>query len=274
MKRLWLTALLLWLGLGGPAAAETPQVPPAERVAEQALEAVRLRAQAQKLADEFRAREEAARDQIEALAKELELAKTHRHKTEVYLAGQKAKLAQTERQIAAAAKIKLSLDPLLDETWRRLGEMDQPQPPWERAAAQARLRDIKELLDDYEASPAAKTLALLGELRLRATQANTVEVTESDLEIAGQRLQVQLLRLGGLGWYALGMDGQKAWRWDQAAGVLQPMDDFAGQLDQALAIAQRHRVVNLVALPLPPAENTLPPAKENPARQAAEVGHE
>jgi hypothetical protein len=232
------------------AAKPVPQKPTAAKVSKQSRKAIELRGQAQKVREKHLKKAGPLLDQIDTAKKELTRISAYRKKTQAYVQSQKVKLAETKRRIAEAAKIKDELDPMLDRTFKELQNQDAARSPWDQATASARMADIERLLDDFDVRPGAKTLAILNELRHRAREACKVQVSEGEHLIEGRIVRVQLMRLGGLGWYALSMDGQKAWVWNQEVGDFEPYFEYAVQIDQAMEIAQRHRVVKLVELPL------------------------
>ncbi|MEW5913328.1 MAG: DUF3450 domain-containing protein [Thermodesulfobacteriota bacterium] len=242
----WLTAALL-LAAAGAAWAAGPSAQAVRRQAEQAVDA---RRQAQGLVDAWAPQRSKLMDQAERLEKELALVRRQRTKAEAYLAGQRAKIAEMERRLAEIARIRAGLEPVLDQTYQRLQALVTADLPFLSGERAQRLAELRRTLNDYDAGLAEKARRLLEALAIEARYGSTVSVSQAELPLEGHTRQVNLLRLGRLGLFALEPQGGRAWRYDPSAKKYLPLDGFSRELQQAAEIAQRRRVVSLVELPL------------------------
>jgi septal ring factor EnvC (AmiA/AmiB activator) len=229
--------------------AEKPQ-PSAEAVRRQAEKAVEVRAQTQKLVDDFAGHEIKQKDKIEALENKLKIISRQRQKTETYLAGQKAKVRELNRRLAENSRIKNELEPLLDRSLEWLVQFGDQNPPRLAKETKDRPALLRQKLNDYDLGLAQKTKSLLQVLLQEARYGHTVGVEESEIEIQGRTLRVKLVRLGRLALFAISSDGLKAWRLDPASGQFQPLPDWARELTILAEVAQGKRVMSLVQVPL------------------------
>lgn len=248
LKRLLITTIVLCLSCG-VVWAEKNQ-PTAAGIRSDAETAVKTRVGTQKNFDQWAAEEAELMDKAEALQRELDVTVKQRKKAEVYLDGQKQKVASLERKLKEIERIRAELEPFMDETMIRLTEFIDQDMPFLAAERQARIKALSDKLGDYDATPAQKARRLLEALRIEAQYGTTVDVHEQELELDGGPRQVRVLRLGRLGLFAIGLDDRSAWRFDKAAGKWVAMDDFERQLAQAADMAQRIRVVSLIELPV------------------------
>lgn len=251
---IWLTMILLAVSLAALGAASSAQTSPkAQEVGRQSKEAVQFRVATQKEMDAWADRRAPLADAIEATQKELKLITAQRVKAQAYLAGQRAKVAELERRLEEMARIRRELEPVLDQETAHLETVVADDLPFLAGERAKRLASLKHVLNDYDASLARKARRLLEALEVEARYGQTVSVEESELEVDGTRRRVRLLRLGRLALFALDPAGRLAWRWDRESGRWEPQNTLHRQLEMASEIAQRHRVVSLVELPVGPA---------------------
>lgn len=249
-----LLALLLLLPAAAPAAPTKPEAAPksptAREVEKRAEQAVVIRRQAQERQDAWAPRRAEMLTKLEDLTRQLEVTQRLRKKTEIYLAGQKAKLAETQRRLAEMDRIQAELEPLLDETLVRLRAFVDQDLPFKRDERLAALEAVEQTLNDYDAGLAQKTRRLLGGILTEARYGHDVRLEPGEIKTQGGALQVDLLRLGRLALFGLSLDRQRAWRLMPGETDFKPVEDHLRGLDQAAQMAARRRVVELVELPV------------------------
>ncbi len=243
----WL--FILVLAAFCPPAAAAPR-PGAPEVQAQARAAVELRRQVQQEVDRFAHSESQLQDQIEGLRRELKTTERRLAKTRAYLRDQQDKVAEIQRRLAEIEHIRAGLEPFLDDTRRRLATFVDHDLQFLSRERQQRLRSLAAVLDDYQAGLAAKARAVLDALGAEAGYGSGVAVREVERTIAGGVRRVSLLRLGRLALFALGLEGEKVWRWDGKSRAFLPLEGYGAELQKAAEMAQRHRVAALVEVPL------------------------
>ena len=244
-----LLAVVLCLGLAAPLGAQPP-APRPEEVRQQALTAVQVRQQTQRLADRHAQVKARLQDRIEALRRRLEETARWRRKVRAYLADQQAKLAELERRRQEYQRIRRGLEPLLDQTLARLEAMVKADLPFLLSERRRRLEDLAGLLRDYDASLPRKSRRLLETLAVEARYGGAAGAVETEREIGGRLRRVCMLRLGRLALFALSGDGARAWRWERGERRFLPVEGYTRDLNLAAEIARRHRVASLVEIPL------------------------
>jgi hypothetical protein len=225
-------------------------LPKASVVKDQAEKAVDLRRQAQKRVDHFAGQEAELMDQVEQLENELKTVTRERKKTQAYLRGQQAKVAELQRRLDEMDRIRAELEPYLDATFDHLQEFEASDLPFLKEERGHRLASLEDNLNDYDASLADKTRRLLEALAIEARYGSTVETEEGEIKVNDKLKRVRLLRLGRLGLFALSADGHKAWSFNTEKQSFVPIDGNLRGLTQAADIADRRRVVSLVKVPV------------------------
>ncbi len=223
----------------------------AQKVLGQAGEALSIRQKTQELVDRQTPKIDKCKDRIEFLEGELKLLLRQRAKTTAYLEDQRSKVAELKRRLEELEIIRRDLEPLLDQTSERLSKKLQEDLPFAMQERRIRLERLNDKLNDFDAGLADKIRALLETLGVEAGYGLSVEVNESEVELASRAQRVKLLRLGRLGLFALSLDGERAWSLEPQGGKWRQVHEYARQLNLAAEIAQRQRVVSLVELPMP-----------------------
>ncbi|MFO7596765.1 MAG: DUF3450 domain-containing protein [Desulfocurvibacter africanus] len=168
-----------------------------------------------------------------------------------YIEKQEAVLAELERRKGEAKRIRMELEPFLENVVDKLeahvGD-DLRFLPEERAR---RIAFLRESLDDYRLELSEKLRRVLEALQVEAEYGRSVETTSQELEIDGAPTTVSVFRLGRTALFYQTMDGSRSGFWDRAAHAWRSLDaEFTRSLGQARDMAARKRAVELVVLPM------------------------
>ena len=168
-----------------------------------------------------------------------------------YIAGQRERIEELERQKAAMYEIQRALEPYLDETCVLLAEFVQNDLPFMKEERQARLDALYADLNDHRLSLADKTSRLLDVLRTENNYAIALNTQNVVLDLPGGPVNVRLLSLGRLALYYQTDDGSQSGFYNKATASWTPMTLKAGKdLTQALQIVDKRSVPALVNLPV------------------------
>lgn len=99
-------------------------------------------------------------------------------------------------------------------------QSDVPFLPQERAD---RLKFLHTTVDNYDVTGAEKMRRILEAMQVELAYGNSIEVTQSTIAAEAGNQNVQLVRIGRVGLFALSPDGKKSWSWNAATGFT-PMD--------------------------------------------------
>ncbi len=161
------------------------------------------------------------------------------------------RIAEYERRLTEAARLKESIRDTLGTIMNRLEtwvEEDLPFLPDERSS---RMTSLQDELARPDVTSAEKLRRLLESLLVEAGYGSSVEVTEERIEVAGDELYVDLLRIGRLSLFWMTPDGERVGEYDRGEATWRELDgSHKRSITAAMEMATRMRPVELLALPL------------------------
>ncbi|QTA85887.1 DUF3450 domain-containing protein [Desulfonema magnum] len=173
------------------------------------------------------------------------------NKYQIYIQKQQETLAELERKKKETEKIKMSLEPFLDELFTRLEESVKKDLPFLSEERQKRLQFLKDSLDNYHLGLDEKTRRVLEALQVEAGYGGTVEKTEGTIPLENRSAQVNIFRLGRVAMFYQSLDGKHAGWFDREKRQWKPLPDkYAREISRALEIAEKKRTPELLDLPI------------------------
>jgi hypothetical protein len=176
------------------------------------------------------------------------------HQADLYQAYEKQRIQEIALLEAQADKLgvmNLELIPYLAEITERLAlfiQQDLDFLPEERTD---RLKKVREDLTDYHLNQDEKLRRVLEALTVEAQYGYTNDTRLVEISVNGEERQLETLRLGRLAEYYRSADGGTlGWRNRRDREWLPLPSSEARVLNQAIEMADRHRVVELIQLPM------------------------
>lgn len=161
------------------------------------------------------------------------------------------RIAEFERRLTEATRLRDSIQDTLNTVLLRLEDWldrDLPFLPEERAA---RLATLNEELARPDVTSADKLRRILEALQIEVNYGGTVEVTQEEIEIDGEPIFVDLLRVGRLSLFWTTPDGKRVGDYDAGARAWRELAGKYGRpIKTAMEMATRMRPTELIALPL------------------------
>lgn len=161
------------------------------------------------------------------------------------------RVAELQRRLGEADRLEGSMQDTLMVIFHRLEESvaaSQPFLPEERGR---RLIALEEELLRPDVTSAEKMRRLLEAMQVEAGYASTVEVYQDKLEVGGEEIHADVLRIGRVTLFWRTPDGERVGGFDPAAGRWIEMDSGARRrIDLAMEMASRMRPIELIDLPL------------------------
>jgi len=134
----------------------------------------------------------------------------------------------------------------------RFVELDVPFLKEERTQRVAFLRDAMEKAD---VSDAEKYRAIMEAYQIENEFGRTIEAYEGELDIAGEKREVDFLRLGRVALLYRSFDGSFAGAWDQRDGKWVELDrGYDESIKAGLRMARKQAAPSLILAPVPSAE--------------------
>lgn len=241
-----LTGMLLCVTAASLSRADS-RAPEVKHTAE---ETVTIDARNQAAMEAWLAEEHQLNADIAAIQEELRRAAWRLEKAQRYRHTLEQKVADLERRVLEMEAIHLELLPVLDQTLERLARHVAEDLPFDQDARQQQLQRVAGMLNDYDVSLPLKTRAVFDMLAREMDLGHGVDVRTADIRIGEQTTQVELLRLGRVGLYALSLDQKTAWRWQPAHFRWEELPGSARALSEAIAMAEGRRIIGLIRLPM------------------------
>jgi len=248
--RLTVLATLLLLWMTGPAMAQSDQ-PKAKDVAETVDDAVEIQQQTQQQQEEWSAqrsellaRYSEAKANVQYLTDRVEL---ERQKSEAL----EERIAELRRRLDESKRLADSVQDTMNAVLVRLQEGVGSDLPFLPAERTGRLASLREEIARPDVPSAEKLRRLLESLQVEAGYGSTIEVYQDQIDLGGEPLFVDILRLGRLSLFWRTSDGKRVGEYDLGSGR---WVELAGKYDRnimlAMEMASRMRPVELIDLPL------------------------
>ena len=240
-----LLALILCLPLVAAAGTDPAKVEAALAAA------VKAEQEAGAEAEAWAGEREALRQEIRQAKGELKWLGRQNRRYENYIQRQEEAVSELERRRKELERIKVELEPYLDEVVDSLAAFIQSDLEFLAQERADRAAFLRRSLSDYHLGLSEKLRRVMEALIVEAGYGDGVEKAEAEIEIDGQRVWVDLLRVGRLALYYKTPDGRRlGWRPAGAADWSDLPAARGRDLSRALEMAQRRRAVELVNLPL------------------------
>lgn len=218
------------------------------RTVEQTIEVER---QTQKKEDGWAARQAELRTRYLALVPEKERLEKTKAAAQTRLNAEAKLVAEAQRRAGGAQWLEQDLQASLEEIVSRLEKTiaaDLPFLPDERSR---RIAGVRETLANGENSPAEKYRRVMEALQVETEYGRSVEVYQDTVEIEGQKLVLDILRLGRVSLFCRTPDGSITGQYDRASGKYVSLPGtYHREIAKAMEIARKERSTELVRLPL------------------------
>jgi hypothetical protein len=206
---------------------------------------------AQNLEDGWAQEQDALRARFRTARSDVAFLTTQRDFQQARVDALNERITEYDRRLTEAARLKESIRDTLGtimgrlETW--VGD-DLPFLPDERSS---RMTSLQDELARPDVTSAEKLRRVLESLLVEAGYGSSVEVTEERIEVAGEELYVDLLRIGRLSLFWMTPDAERIGEYDRGEAAWLELDgSYKRSITAAMEMATRMRPVELLALPL------------------------
>ncbi len=239
--------LFLLLVMHGQSGAWTE----ANQIQKRVVQAIEIGQQTQKKEDEWAGKKAELMARYRSLKANQDYLEKLKLKTERALSSQKARLAEFERKIKESARIRKELQSYLESAVAQLEEFIKKDLLFLSKERSARLASIKETLARPDKPAAEKYRRLMEVLQVETEYGRTVEVYQDTIDLNGQSVLMDILRLGRLSLFCQTPDGRMVGHYDRAAGRWVSLSSgYRREINNAVDMARRQRTIDLVRLPI------------------------
>ncbi len=194
-------------------------------------------------------------EQYRFLTRQTQNIKTESKHLQKVLATQQQEKASLQQQLKDVAVTQTEIMPLLLKMLDNLEQfiaLDLPFLPEER---RQRLAKLKTMMLRADVSKAEKFRRIIEAYQIENEYGNTIEAYKGEIEMNGNKMPVDFLRLGRVSLYYQRLDGSESGFWDKAAKSWQSLpDNYRNSIRNGLRIARKEAAPDLLTLPVPAAE--------------------
>ncbi|MCD6570335.1 MAG: DUF3450 domain-containing protein [Deltaproteobacteria bacterium] len=250
MRRLLIICLLLLFTVAVINAESNQEDIPA-KVQKKVTSTINIRQETQKREDAWAGQKAELIARYRSLQAELEYLKKVKVKTEQMLHAQEVQIAEIEHMIKESAKIKKELQSYLELVIEQLEEQIKKDIPYLSKERADRITSIKETLILPDKPLAEKYRRVMEALEIEVEYGRSVEVYQETVDLGGEPLLVDVLRVGRLSLFCRTPDGKLIGTFDQRdqKWVVLP-SKYRREINKAIEIANRQRPIELVRLPI------------------------
>lgn len=170
---------------------------------------------------------------------------------------QKAELESLGRHNGGAGVTPQSLVPMLERMVAALDQLVRLDTPFLKEERAARVRSLKELLDQGEVSLAEKYRRVMEAWQVEAEYGRTIEAYTEPLVQNGATRTVNFLRVGRAALLYASLDGAESGYWDNGENLFKALPaQFNHEIERGLQIARKEVPPELIKVPLPPPDRT------------------
>jgi len=169
----------------------------------------------------------------------------------VRLNNYRQRVEEAQRKTIESAQLRKELTAYLSTIVDGIEKLTTTGLPFLASERNQRLLEIKETLLDLEIAAAEKYRRVMEDLQIETEYRHTVEVYPEEIEIAGEKKMVEILRLGGLALFWRSPDGGIIGDYDRLKQEWRPMDKhYRNAVNKAMEIALKQRTIEMVSLPI------------------------
>jgi Protein of unknown function (DUF3450) len=186
------------------------------------------------------------------VSKTIDGLKVYNAQLEKQLESQREIMAKLDDSISQISVIQRQIQPLVIEMLDGAEQLVELDMPYRKEARLARLKDLREKMDDADITIAEKFRQVLEIYSIEAEYARKIDTYEDTLTIDGQPLTVDIMAVGRIALMYQTADGSRTGAWDRTANQWVDLD--AGQYKKAvrnaIRIAQKKAQMDPMLLPI------------------------
>lgn len=244
MKKRHLWVLALVLGMAPAAQAAQPG-----QIKQTIDQSIKTRETTQKKAADWQGNKERMKNRYFQLKEALEMTGLELTHMQEVTAKQDAYLVRTRRKVHEMEKMGRELQPYLQQQVARLSGHIKNDLPFLTEERSARVETMNGILDDPEIPLSEKLRRTFEAMRVEMDYGKSIETTRTDIDYKGQKVLVNMLRLGRTALLMQTIDEKESGLYAGGTWVQLP-GQYGAEIKKAMEITQRRRPVDFVNLPL------------------------
>ncbi len=212
-------------------------------------------AKSQKKIDKVADQTQTLFDEYKETEKLVEDLKIYNKKLQVQVDSQIQRLEEIEQSISQVQVMQRQMLPLIERMIEQLEQFIALDLPFLLEEREERVAFLKNSLARSDLSTAEKFRQLLEAWKIEHEYGRKIEAYKSTIELAGNSIEVEMLRLGRIALIYQTLDGSQTGAWDKTTQSWQALDSsFAKTTRQAIKMANKQANVDVMTIPTPALE--------------------
>jgi predicted nuclease with TOPRIM domain len=223
----------------------------AKRIQKEVTQAIEIRQETQKNEDAWAGKKAGLMSRYRTLISQKENLEKAKTCIKERLKGQQNLVAEIERRTSESERIRDELQSCLESIVTRLGEFIKRDLSFLTKERSYRLDSIRETLSRPDKTATEKLRRVMEALQVEAEYGRTVEVYQDTIDLDGQHVLVDVLRLGRLSLFCQTPDSKTVGHYNRATGRWVSLSPgYRRNINKAVDMARRERVIDLIKLPI------------------------
>jgi len=244
-----LKKLIIYAGIAVFITAVSAHATPSDRTDSAVASALKTRKEGAKKNSNGTGRKDNAKNKYWQLKEGLEVDAADIERLKEIIAKQEAFITSTNNKFMEMEKLRQNLVPYLTTVVARLEETQRKDLPFLQEERAKNIASLKEIVADPKLSMGEKLNKVLEGLRTEMEYGNTSEIAMEEITYKGQKLQVNVLRLGRIALYMRTIDDKEAGIYNGKEWV--PVSkEYNAEIKKAMENIKRSKSAEFLNLPL------------------------
>lgn len=207
--------------------------------------------ESQKKVDSLANQTEADLRRYKSVLKQIENMRAYNDQMRDLISSQEAEVKSIRAKMKNVADLKKDILPLVGNMLNNLEEFVKLDVPFLKSERSKRMRDLKKLMSRADVSTSEKFRRVLEAYQIENEYGKTIEAYNGSVEIKGEEVSVEFLRVGRIALLYRGLDGNTFGRWDKKSGKYVDLEgQYRSALKQGLRVAKKQQAPSLLKVPV------------------------
>ena len=248
------TTLILTLMVPGFAQTEAPKdtLDKATQVQESSDKEAR---ESQKKVDSLADQTDSDLRQYKSVLKQVENMKAYNEQMRDLIKSQEEEVKSIQSKMKNVADLKKDILPLVGNMLENLEKFVKLDVPFLKQERSKRIKDLKKLMSRADVSTSEKFRRVLEAYQIENEYGRTIEAYNGMVDVKGEEISVEFLRVGRLALMYRGLDGGTFGRWDTKSSSYVPLEGkYKSALKEGLRVAKKQQAPGLLKIPVTKSE--------------------
>lgn len=191
-------------------------------------------------------------DKYKQVSKTIEGLRVYNAQLEKQLESQRDIMSKLDGSIGQITVIQRQIQPLVLEMLETITQFIELDAPYKKETRLGRAEKLSGMMADADITIAEKFRQVLEIYSIESEYARKIDTYEDELDVAGEKLNVDVLAIGRVALMYQTKDGSRTGVWDRKANSWQDLDagEYRSEIRNAIRIAQKKAQNDIMRLPI------------------------